>query len=145
MFLKHNLSLGILVSDCDIHMLETYRFMLDKSYPMTRIDGKRVRLHRLIMNTASIVDHINGITLDNRRENLRVATHAENMQNRKLHTNNTSGYKGVESSRGLWRATIYADNIRIHLGSFVTKEEAALAYNKAALKYHGEFARLNNL
>jgi hypothetical protein len=93
------------------------------------------------------VDHINGNTLDNRKFNLRICTAAENTKNTKLKSSNTSGYKGVAWHTGTnkWRAYIVLDNRQKHLGLFKTKEEAALSYNEAALKYHKSFARLNNI
>lgn len=69
------------------------------------------------------------------------------MQNRKIHFNNRSGFKGVYLHRGkgpnCWYAQIRAHGRKIHVGAFLTPEEAARAYDEAAIKYHGEFARLN--
>jgi hypothetical protein len=88
----------------------------------------------------ALVDHVNGDTLDNRRENLRVATHAENSQNkRKI----SKGFKGVYERRGHWIASIAACGTRVRLGSFATPEEAAMAYDDGARKWHGPFARVN--
>jgi hypothetical protein len=93
------------------------------------------------------IDHVNGDGLDNRRENLRVATHAQNASNRGVRVNNTSGFKGVHanhSGRGKqWFAYITTNYKRQHLGMFGTAEEAARAYDAAAVRLHGEFARLN--
>lgn len=92
------------------------------------------------------VDHENGNGLDNRRSNLRPATVAQNAANRPMNANNTAGFKGVmrNSSRGLpWRAQIRAAGKRYHLGLFATPEVAARAYDEAARKLHGDFARLN--
>lgn len=107
-----------------------------------------VFLHYAVLDRKDgfFIDHINGNPLDNQRANLRYATHAQNMRNRKLNKNNTSGYKGVLAPRGkdkTWRAEIKCNNIRYRLGSFKNKEDAARAYNIAAIRYHGEFARLN--
>lgn len=90
------------------------------------------------------VDHRNGLGLDNRRENLRPATPSENTINQAAPRTNTSGYKGVNLFRnGRWRATIGHQRKQIHLGYFDTAEEAAHAYDAAALELYGQFARPN--
>jgi hypothetical protein len=116
-----------------------------------RKDGgfKHDRMHRVIINAAKgdIVDHINGDKLDNRKENLRLATPSQNNYNRGLASNSTSGFKGVTWNKktNKWIARIYVDRKGIHLGSFEYKVDAALAYNEAAFKYHGEFANYNQI
>lgn len=84
-----------------------------------------------------------GLTLDNRRNNLRVATVAENSRNCRIRKDNTSGYKGVRWHSGSkkWEASIAVDGKRIRLGDFSDINHAAAAYANAAEKYHGEFAR----
>lgn len=91
------------------------------------------------------IDHINGDTADNRLENLRPCTHAENSRNTRLRSDNTSGIKGVTLAKKAgdpWLAKIRADGRTVHLGYHATKEQAAAAYAAAAAVYHGEFARL---
>jgi hypothetical protein len=109
-------------------------------------DGKRrqVRLHTFLTGW-SRVDHINGDGLDNRRANLREATHAENMRNTGVRSDNTSGYKGVHwyKSRKAWQASIKAEGKQLFLGYHSSAESAARAYDAAALELHGEFAGLN--
>lgn len=92
-----------------------------------------------------LVDHIDGDGLNNRRSNLRAATHTQNMRNRRPSKVNRTGYKGVEwDAKGkCWRARIRVDKSRIGLGSFDSKHDAARAYNEAAKRLHGDFARLN--
>lgn len=106
-----------------------------------------VYLHRLIMNSPKDlqIDHINGNRLDNRKENLRVCTKSQNAMNSKLARTNTSGYKGVNWDKryNKWRARIKLNKKEKHLGFFNNKEDAAKAYNEAAIKYFGEFARIN--
>lgn len=113
-------------------------------------DGKYVGvelLHRLVTGCPSgmVVDHINGDGLDNRKANLRVCTPAENLRNRKMHSNNRSGFKGVcfdlSSTVRPWRAKINVNGRRISLGRYSSAEEAHEAYQVAAKQYHGEFAR----
>lgn len=106
----------------------------------------RVRMHRLVIGAVGgIVDHINGDSLDNRKANLRICSNAENVQNVGPTAANTSGFKGLRFKRGKWDARITANNKQFFLGSFDTKEAAAVAYNEAAKKLHGEFARLNHV
>lgn len=105
-------------------------------------------MHRVIMNPPKgmIVDHINGDKLDNRRENMRNCSQADNLHNtRNLMRNNTSGYKGVswDKTNQKWRAYIALNRKQKHLGYFDTKEEAAEAYFVAAKKLFGEYAYQN--
>lgn len=119
------------------------------------IDGRRIRImmHRAIMEhngydlTGVIVDHINGDGLDNRLENLRPVTKAQNAYNRRKRAGHTSKYKGVyfDRQRGKWKASIKVDGKTISLGRFLTEEEAALKYNEAAIMYFSEHAHLNVL
>jgi hypothetical protein len=101
-------------------------------------------LHRVVTAAPDglVVDHINGDTTDNRRENLRVCTNAENLRNRRIHKNNKAGIKGVYRDRNKFRAQISFERRQIHIGTFDTAEEAKSAYDKYALELHGEFARL---
>lgn len=104
-------------------------------------------IHRAITNAPKgfTVDHRNLNTLDNRKSNLRVCLHRQNLCNRERSINNTSGYKGVFYNREKrkWEATITVNYHCYHLGRFSDPVEAALQYDKAALKFQGEFARLN--
>ena len=113
---------------------------------IVRPDGRRSKLdlHTFLTGWPR-VDHINCDGLDNRRANLRRATHAENQRNRRPQANNTSGFKGVcwVPSRGRWQAKIVVDSGHLFLGRFGDPVEAARAYDQAALVHHGEFARLN--
>lgn len=117
-------------------------------------DGKRKgqSLHRIILArmlnrellNIEEVDHKNLDPLDNRRSNLRLATSSQNKTNQSKHQSNTSGFKGIcwISSRGKWIAKIRVSKRVIYLGEFDTPEKAHEAYCEAAIKYHGEFARL---
>lgn len=113
---------------------------------------RQIAMHREVLGLKKDdkmqCDHINGNTLDNRRCNLRICTHAENMRNRRMQQNNTSGYRGVVYAKAMkrikrWRTVIRTDFGRKTIGIYKTVKEAAIAYDKAALIYHGEFARTN--
>jgi hypothetical protein len=135
-----------LVSDEDYEELAQHSWLLsNKGYPVRYVNKKPQLMHRLIVGASKgvEVDHINGDPLDNRRENLRRCSHAENMKNRKMHSNNKLGVKGVHwDKRGsCFRAQIKVDGKKIHLGMFGTPEEASKSYQRAAQLYFGEFAR----
>jgi hypothetical protein len=106
-----------------------------------------VRLHRQILAPPDgvLVDHRNGNSLDNRRENLRIATPSQNMQNRCKRANTTSRFVGVwfVKNKRRWESRIVYQGKRIFLGRFISEIDAAKAYDRAAIKYHGDFAHLN--
>ncbi len=109
---------------------------------------KLVNLHREIMSAPAglVVDHINGNGLDNRRANLRLATHSQNACNRRRDKSKTSSrFVGVSFKKldGRWAARINYKGKTLSLGRFDSEIAAAKAYDEAAKKYHGEFARLN--
>jgi len=114
-----------------------------------RIDhGRKIDLHRFLwrhwgMPETPEIDHENNDGLDCRRENLRPATHMQNMWNQRISIDNTSGVKGVcfDKARGKWSADIRAGETRLRLGRFDSIEDAAAAYRAAAERLHGEFAR----
>lgn len=115
-----------------------------------RSTGSAIYLHRVILNAPpeTKVDHKNGDGLDNRRANLRIATHAENLRNSGLSSNNSSGFKGVSFVRHRflskpWHARIMLNRKQTHLGYFATAEDAARAYDAKAKELFGEFARVN--
>lgn len=106
-----------------------------------------IKMHRVIMDAmpGQQIDHINGDKLDNRRRNLRFCTDQQNRYNQKIRTNNKSGLRGVHMAKGRWCVQITAAKRTITIGTFSSKIKAAEAYNAAAKKYHGEFARLNKI
>ena len=108
---------------------------------------KTLRLHRHILGVTSSgveIDHIDGNGLNNRRENLRIVTKAQNQHNRKKSANNTSGFKGVfwHRAAGKWAAAIRLNGKRSHLGLYVRPEDAHAAYQSASERLHGEFGRV---
>lgn len=118
-------------------------------YIEIRVDGSLYLAHRLAFfyQTKSwpseIVDHENLNRSDNRWDNLREATHSQNHANQTIPANNTSGFKGVVWYKRdqCWRAQIKVNGSMLHLGYFDDAEAASEAYNSAAIKYFGEFAR----
>lgn len=91
------------------------------------------------------IDHINGDRTDNRIENLREASAAQNSRNARLRSDNTSGYKGVsfDKTRKKWVARIIVNYRQNVLGYFDSMEDAIAAYGRASTEHHGDFARLN--
>lgn len=113
------------------------------AYAFRRQDGQYVRLHRLLLGIRSDdprdVDHVNGNGLDNRRVNLRAVTRAQNLANKRS-VSSVCGFKGVQPGRS---GNYVARCGRKWLGTFRTAEEAAAAYDAAALKQFGEHAATN--
>lgn len=111
-------------------------------------NGKQISLHRLIMDAPKgmVVDHIDGDTLNNKKGNLRVCLQAENARN-SCSAYGSSRFKGVTLRKKInrWRAYIKKNYRQIHLGWFASEAEAAKAYNIAALKLFGSFAKLNKI
>jgi len=146
----------VLVDAVDLEIVLPYRWALKQvsenyAIAVTAVplpSRHMLRMHQLLMQnelqTGLEVDHRNGNPLDNRRENLRVATHQQNQQNQ-TKVLARSGYKGVHQahSRTGWTAKIKVDGVSQYLGTFKTSEDAAIAYNKAAQVCFGEFACLN--
>ena len=117
---------------------------------------KNLQMHNLVIDVppGMFADHVNHNGLDNRKANLRAATHMQNVWNRRKFSGLTSGgvkrpsrskYKGVDWANDMkrWRARIRVNGKRIYLGSFEDEIEAAKAYDMAAKKFHGDFATLN--
>jgi len=112
---------------------------------------RKIHMHRVILNATDgvEVDHINSNGLDNQKLNLRLCTRSENMRNQRLSCRNTIGFKGVFFDKGRISkpccAQIRLNNKNIHLGRYHTLKEAAQAYDRAALRYHKEFALTNKM
>jgi len=113
--------------------------------PMVNGKQKKTLMHRVVMNAPpdKFVDHRDGNTLNNCRSNLRLCTNAENLRNQGKNKNNTSGFCGVYRNGKGFQAQIRLNGKLLHMGTYSTPEEAARAYDIGAIKYHGEFARLN--
>ena len=146
----------VIIDDADYERVSKFRWNLHKTpknyyaYRNERNGSWRRRqlIHHFLLGTETsdtLIDHVNGNGLDNRRENLRICSKKENCRNTPKRCNNTSGYKGVGKCGKKWRAMIGVDGKRTHLGVFENIIDAVKAYNDAAIKYHGEFARLNEI
>lgn len=147
-----------IVDDIDYDFLMQWKWLYNRKYAMRQrreSDGpgpSKIYMHNEIAKRAGLtsklqVDHRDRDTLNNRRHNLRSVTASQQILNRGLSRNNTSGYKGVsfDRSRQKYAADIMVDGTRMRLGRFKNPEDAAHAYNKAASKLHGEFAYLNKV
>lgn len=141
-----------LVSDEDYDYLSQFMWRITHGYVVAygRAKGRsntymhRVVLSRVIGNVAfKTVDHINCDKLDNRRENLRPATQAENLRNQGKQRHNTSGYKGVSYDKRdkRWRAFATFNKKQVSFGYHAALPEAIEAHKAGVLKLHGEFAR----
>ena len=111
--------------------------------------GKNIWMHRVVLglDEGVICDHINHNGLDNRKANLRPATHSQNMCNRpKRKTKCRSKYKGVfwNDEKRKWQAQIKHKGRAIHIGYFDYEQDAAIAYDDYAIELFGEFAYLNH-
>jgi hypothetical protein len=141
-----------IVDDEDFEELNKFRWYCDRKYAVRDITSQgirdRVYMHRLIANAPDHleVDHINGDGADNRKENLRLCTHAENSRNRRAQKNNTTKYKGVWFSKrdNRFVAETRLNGKKITIGFFKTAEEASEAYKAKVLEIHGAFANTNN-
>lgn len=145
----------VAVVDADNHeRLSQYKWWLDERknglcYAATTIGRHTVRMHQFVFPQGNPErDHRNGDGLDNRRENLRPATRAQNAQNSRkmIRSRLSSRYKGVafQGHRLIsrpWQARLG----KLHLGYFASEEEAGAAYDRAAEQQNGEYSRTNGL
>ena len=144
-----------LVDDQDYDLVSKHKWHVkgnsNQKYATTHKPGRevgKIYMHRLICNPpkGKEVDHINHNGLDNRRSNLRICSRSENLRNgrgrRKPHS---SKYKGVSWHKRdrKWIPLIKVNGKQTYLGRFGSEEDARDAYDRAAKKYFGEFARLN--
>lgn len=144
-----------LVDECDSD-LALYKWCgrinsAGQVYARRRVKGVFINMNRVILarilnrglTEDEYADHKNTNSLDNTRNNIRLATKAQNCQNAKLRKDSKSGYKGVywHSQSNRWRASIQSNGKRYTKGGFITPELAFEAYKKLAIEFHGEFAR----
>lgn len=143
-----------IIDDCDVDAASKHRWHATESYSKngrhigwyakTEIGRRTTYLHRWLLDApvGTLVDHINGDKLDNRRANLRLCTRAQNCTNR-VTPIGVTGFRGVFRDRHWFRARLWANGEVHRLGYFTTPEAAARAYDAGALRLHGEFACLN--
>ena len=147
-----------IVDDADYDWLNQYKWYANEEesgfYAVrssSQKKGKRhqIRMHRLILGLefgdSQQTDHQNHNTLDNRQDNIRIASSNQNSRNTKSHRDSTSKFKGVSWYKLLkkWRTDILVSGKPTYLGSFVDEEMAAMAYDLVARKVFGKFAYLN--
>ena len=137
-----------IVDTTDYEWLSGYTWTLVAAgYAGRNEKGKMVLMHRQIMNPPKgmVVDHIDGGVRNNRRSNLRICTRAQNVRNSAKRRHAASRYKcvGFDKERGKWFARFRYKGIHLWLGYFDGEAEAARAYDRKAVEYFGEFARLN--
>lgn len=140
-----------IVDDEDYGFLNRWKWSFNRyAYRGKKVDGKQknISMHRVVMDVekGQQVDHINGNKLDNRKANLRIATHSDNTHNKKKCRGGTP-YKGVifEKDRKKYRAAITLHRKIYYLGRFKSPEDAARAYNKKAKELYGRYANLNKI
>lgn len=139
-----------IVDDEDYARVSLYEWRLTTKGYVVRCgstEDETVSLHNFVLGLppSSGVDHINLNKLDNYRQNLRLTTNSGNGQNRTKFSNNTSGFKGVSfhAGKGKFGASIKINYKALHLGYFSSKEDAARAYDEAAIKHFGPLAFTN--
>ncbi len=141
-----------LVDDDDFGRLNQWNWYYASGYAVRNISvgikkQKQIRMHQeiLFVSTGKEIDHRDGNGLNNQRSNLRSCFHIENTRNKCIHKDSMSGYKGVSWYAGArkWKAQIMVSGEKFYLGLFSNVMDAAYAYDVAAKKYHGDFARCN--
>jgi hypothetical protein len=138
----------VIVDAADYEWLSQYTWtMIAAGYAGRNEKGKLVLMHRQIMNPPKgmVVDHIDGGILNNRRSNLRICTREQNVRNSAKRRHAASRYKcvGFDKKLGRWFARFRYKSMHLWLGYFDDEAEAARAYDRKAVEYFGEFARLN--
>lgn len=137
----------IVASPEDIPVLSQYRWHIcGKGYAWTtwaRDDGKAVSMHSMVLG--KMCDHINNNPIDNRLENLRLCSHQQNQMNKLSCARSVVPFKGVSMASGgiKYVAKICANGKHYYLGRYTNARDAALSYDDAARRLHGEFACTN--
>lgn len=152
-----NTNIPALVDDEDYEILNQYKwYYILKGECIRRAATEieisngmpsKIRLARQIMNFSfPVIDHIDGRIFNNCKSNLRGCTQSQNSKNQnKPQGRYSSKYKGVSKAKDKWHSYIKVNYKKKHLGVFVSEVDAAISYNKAAIKYFGKFAKLNEI
>jgi hypothetical protein len=142
---------NLVVDDFNFEKIKNYKWCLhSEGYAVRscKVNGRFIisYLHRELINAPNgyDVDHINGNRLDNRQANLRLCRRKDNCRN-SVARGGTSKYKGVHLRQGKWISQISCDKKRYCLGTFKTDYEAAVSYDRMAIKLFGQFAKTNIL
>lgn len=158
--LKNNLGQPIIkIKDIEVilddehwHELSQFNWYIAHGYVRSEIDKKQISMHYYVMKLNNIIpqeneiiDHINHIKHDNRKNNLRINSRSGNSHNKKKKNGSASKYLGVSRNGVNWRSTVIHNGIEYRCGTYKTEVEAALAYNTKATELYGEFANLNNI
>ena len=127
------------IDSTDLDIVSQYNWDIDGGgYPRTAFDGRRMRLHLLLLGKAPTGlewDHIDRDRLNNQRSNLRAVTHKTNLRNLGIRSTNTTGVAGIRFRYGRWTAYIRVDGVQKHLGSYRTLTEAKQARLNGELCY----------
>lgn len=137
-----------LVDEEDFDNVNQYKWRNEHGYVVTLMNGKRVSMHSYLKGPppeGQVINHLNCNRLDNRKDNLKFASLAQNAQNKLKKDGTTSVYYGVSKYFKKWRAGICFQGKDRNLGHFEDEIEAAKKYDTAAYLIHGEYARTNNL
>lgn len=132
----------------DYDKIKDYCWCLsDEKYVVARCGKIHIKLHKLLLPDAKVVDHRNHKKFDNRKSNLRIVSHQVNMFNKERYINNTSGITGVswDKQKNKWRSQISHNKKRIYLGVFDNFDDAVKARKEAEEKYFGEFSYDNSI
>jgi len=127
----------------DYGWYSNYKKSTNSYYAKTEINNKAISMHRLILDAPKDkqVDHVDHNGLNNRKSNLRLCNQSENSRNKRMQSNNTSGFRGayLEKKTGKYKARIMVNRKQMYLGSYETAKEASDVYQEAAKRLHGKF------